>query len=340
MSDSSPKIGQKKFFYNRVAKALIPAGKQTETGEEIYDNKEWTSMKIKLTENNLIYGEQNKRKCIRVHDIYYLDRRFQHPKAGSPKVLTFNYSTKKGDFLGLIKNRTTRAKEILKKRLLRQIVKDANIWYIRSYQLDRGNNPNKGWNQGIFKIGQDNTLRIEDSDGEIVSTIPSEKVLRLNPITKRKRVNLKIFYEDEGEVQIDLVYSTEIPLDLVTDFFYTDYLDERNTDDIEELSIHEKKSLKTIQKIEERDEREEITLTLDELVSTSEIDEEKIEEILSNLESMNLIKRFKSKILRTFIGVKLTPSEIEEEKDEREKELEKKRKKLDERIKALEDMID
>ncbi len=340
MANSASKMGQKKFFYNRVARAIIPAGKQTETGEDIYEDEDWIPMKIKLTDNNLIYGQKKKRKSIRVHDIYYLDRVCQHPKADSPKVLTFNYRTKKGDFLGLIKNRSTRAKEILKKRLLRQIVKDANIWYITSYRLENGSTSNTGWNEGIFKIGEDNTLRIEDINGEIVSTIPSENVLRLNPITKRKRVNLKIFHENEEGLKVDLVYSTEIPLELVTDFFYTDYLDEEVIERTEELSLEEKKFLKSMEEIEDDEEKEEITIPLQQLSSIIELENETLQEIIESLESKGLIKQVGAKIIRTFTGIESTPDEIDEEKEKKQKELERKREKLDERLEALENLIE
>ncbi len=329
------------FFYNRIARAIIPAGEQTETGEKYYEDIDWTSMKIKLTEKDLIYEKRGKKGSIRVDDIYYIDRVFQHPKADSPKVLSFNYQTDEGDFVALIRNRTTRSKEILKKRLLRQIIKDANIWYISPRSVGSETSINQGWNEGIFKIGAKNTLRIEDTDGEIVTTIPPEDVIRLNPITKRKRVNLKIFYWREGEVQVDLVYSTEIPLELVTDFFYSDYLEEekRKREKQKDLSIDEMKILKALKEKEEEKEDSSVTTPEEEFLSELPIEAEKGREVLSSLESEELVCRRGSKVFRTFKGVESTPEEIEEEEeDEDRKELKKKAEKLKKRLKTLKAM--
>ncbi len=337
-SDSEKK--SKKLFYNRLARAIIPAGKQTETGEDIYDDEDWTNMKIKLTDQHFVYEKEGEKGTIEVDDIYYIDRVFPHPKADSPKVLSFNYQTEEGDFVALIKNRTTRSKEILKKRLLRQIIKDANIWYISPRSVGLQDSVNQGWNEGVFKIGEDNTLRIENTNGEVVTTIPPEDVIRLNPITKAKRVNLKIFYWIEDEVQVDLVYSTEIPLELVSDFFYTDYLEEEKEERVSDLSPKEQKTLMAMMEKEDEQE-EEVTLSEEKLISSLSMKEEEAQEILSSLESKDLICRMGSKILRTFSGVNNTPEKIvEKEEENKGKELKKKAKELKKRLEALKSMKD
>ncbi len=335
MQGNDPNQNKKKLFYNRLDRAIIPVGEQVETREEIYEDKDWTPFKIKLTDTELIYEGREKSGSIDIKNIYYMDRKLIHPKADSPKVLSFNYQTEEGDFIALIKNKTTRAKEVLKKRLLRQIVRDANIWYIPSYGSKGKSGKNREWNEGIFKIGDDNTLRIEDAKGEVVITIPPEDVIRLNPVSKQKRVNLKIFHLNEGEVQVDLIYSTEIPLDIVTDFFYIDYLDEEEAKrEIEDLTLEEKKVLMALEEKEEEKE-EEKTISGDELISHLQWGKEKIPEVLSSLESKGLIVPIDDKILRTFAGVVSTPEELDIEKHKKEKELEQKRKERKKRLQKL-----
>ncbi len=335
MKDSGSNQKKKRLFYNRLARAIIPAGKQTETGEEIYEENDWTSLKIKLTATDLIYEGPGRSGSIKIKNIYYMDRKLTHPKADSPKVLSFNYQTEEGDFIGLIKNKTTRSKEILKKRLLRQIVKDANIWYITSYRSKERSDEVTEWKEGIFKIGEDNTLRVENTRGEIVTTIPPEDVIRLNPITKLKKVNLKIFRSHEGEVRVDLIYSTEIPLDIVTDFFYIDYLEKQESEsDEEDLTLQEKKMLIALEE-KENEKKEEKTILRDKLISHLPWDEEETREILSSLKSKKLIVPIENKILRTFAGVDATPEKLDVEKHKKEKELERKREERGERLQKL-----
>jgi len=332
MKRTAPDQDEKRFFYNRLARAIIPAGKQTETGEVIYEEEEWSSLKIKLTETDLIYEGHQKSGSIEIKNIYYMDRKLPHPKADSPRVLSFNYQTEEGDFIALIKNRTTRSKEILKKRLLRQIVKNSNIWYKERADQDS----DREWNDGVFKIGDDNTLRIESTKGEVVTTIPPENVIRLNPITKLKKVNLKIFrLNDEGEVQVDLIYSTEIPLDIVTDFFYIDYLEEHESKlKKDDLSLQEKKILMVLEE-KEAQKKEEKTIHEDELISQLSWSEEETQKILSSLTSKKLIVRMDNKILRTFAGVDSTPEKLDLEKHKKEKELERKKEEREERLEKL-----
>lgn len=330
-------LGEKKekLFYNRLDRAIIPVGKQLETKEEIYEGEEWSRFKIKLTGTELIYQGRQKSGSINIKNIYYMDRKLVHPKAVSPKVLSFNYQTEEGNFIALIKNRTTRAKEVLKKRLLRQIVRDANIWYISSYRAKEKSRKPKKWKEGIFKIGADNTLRIENTEGKVVTTIPPEDVIRLNPISKQKRVNLKIYHSSDGELKVDLIYSTEVPLDIVTDFFYIDYLDGLdNKLEEEELTLDEIKVLMALEEIEDEKE-EEKTIPKDELISHLQWEEEKTLETLSSLESKGLIIPIENKILRTFAGVISTPEELDIEKHKKQKELEQRREERKERLQKL-----
>ncbi len=307
------------FFYNRVARAIIPAGLQGLSGENLYDDATWTPMKIKLTSSEIIYEKENSRDSIAIKDVYYVGRILEHPKADSPRVLGFNYKSGDDYYIGLIKCRTTRSKEILRRRLLRLIIQDSNVWYVLNHELGEDTPDNKKWTEGIFKIGEDNTLKIEDRKGEVKRTIPPKKLIRLDTKAKLKSINLRVYHYIEDEIHADVLYSTEVPLDLVNEFFYRKETvrPSKRSESKVEMDKDEKKVLMLIGEKEESINS--VLINFETLFSCSSFEEEKLRTILESLEEKEMVRTDDPWIIRTFQGLDYTPESVKEDEEENEK---------------------
>ena len=201
----------KKFLYNRVEEAIIPAGKEG----RFYKNKDWEKTTIAANKNYLIYKSNSNQGYIPLHKIFYLDRKVNYSRADASNVLNFNYQTDEGVHFAVIK---TPYKDYLKKTILTATISDIVIYFISPYQTGGRIYTDKDWQKGIFQF-TGNSIKIWDTNKEIINEISERRIFRVDSDKIKGYEAIKIFYERDDEELADLLFSPKVSLAILRDFF-------------------------------------------------------------------------------------------------------------------------
>lgn len=203
-------MGKVKYLYNRVDEAIIPAGK----GNQIYRDKDWIKTTIVITEDMLLYKNPEDKGKIPLVKLYYVDRKMNYPKADSGNVINFNYRKEDGNYFGMVKSRY---KEKLKKTILTTTISDINIYFMSPYQSGGRIHTDEEWKEGVFELTT-KTIKLWKDD-DIANEIKQKNITKVTTDEIKGYNAVKIFYEREGVTKADLVFSPEVSLDVIKDFF-------------------------------------------------------------------------------------------------------------------------
>lgn len=199
------------ILYKNVEQSIIPAAK----GDRYYRNKDWARTTIAITEDHLIYKNSEAQDTIPLKDIYYLDRKIGYPKAQGGTVLNFNYKKDEETYMGLIK---TENKNHLKKTILIATISNIPIYFISPYQSGGRIHTDKEWQKGVFQVTKSSVI-LKSPDGEVINEIPERKIFGESEDKIKGYDALKLNYEKDDEELADLMFSPEVSLAILGDFF-------------------------------------------------------------------------------------------------------------------------
>lgn len=202
-----PKV---KYLYNRVDEAIIPAGQ----GNQIFRDEDWLKTTVVVTDKLFLYKNSEGRGSIPLVKLYYVDRKLNYPKADSSNVLNFNYRQNGQDYFAMVKSRN---KEKLKKTILTTTISDINIYFMSPYQSGGRIHTDQSWKEGVFELTT-KTIKLWSGE-EVANEIDQNNITKVTTEKIKGYNAVKIFYDREGETVADLVFSPEVSLDVIRDFF-------------------------------------------------------------------------------------------------------------------------
>ncbi|MFW6197112.1 MAG: hypothetical protein ACOC5D_07260, partial [Thermoplasmatota archaeon] len=195
-------------------KAIIPAGKVHGYRSKFYNNKDWKETIFLFKGDNLYYKNSEDKGCIKLKNIYYMDRNLNFDKAKEPNVLNFNYSIGEESKLCMIKSPS---KEKIKKRLLKQIIMSSNSYFITPYQVGDEVKDEWSWQRGKILFSRKDII-LSDNKFNVKKKIPKEDVLIISPKRINNQESLRIIHKVDDESHIDVITSTDIPLEIIKDY--------------------------------------------------------------------------------------------------------------------------
>ncbi len=204
-------MGKQNVLYNQVEKAIIPAAE----GDRYFRNKDWIKTTVAVTGEYLVYKNSEGEGSIPLNEIYYMDRKVGYSKAQGGAVLNFNYKQNGETYMGLIK---TSHKDYLKRTILIATISNIPIYFISPYQSGGRIHTDKEWKKGIFQVTK-NKVIIKSPNGSVVNEIPERKIFGESEDKIKGYDAIKIRYEKDDEELADLMFSPEVSLAILSDFF-------------------------------------------------------------------------------------------------------------------------
>ncbi len=334
---------QKPIRFSNV-QIIIPAGEKRTENERYYQDENWVTADLTLTEDELtIRHESRKDFTIALSNIYYIDRKIRFTKANSLNVLNFNYSASDGRYLALIK---TPSKKRLKKYMLRYMIKNTKLLYMSN--LGSRSFSEKKWRRGIFHLDSSpaNSIIIYDIDNDqSVSEINKESIFRLERCEINGEESLRVDYWNDSKHRCDLLLPSEISITNLEEFFNFGYLKIRK----KKFSLHTKEKilLDVLSDLEKRNQDEYPTLSdCKELIGKDELNHSKLVENTFQLNKKGAIETIDVTFELTNSGKKALEDDLIEKSEEVEKEyedvpnsrrdeIEKKKETIKERLKEF-----
>ncbi len=238
----------KNAIFEKEAKAIIPAGRITGVNETYYKREDWKPVKVSLTSDEIILESKEKKTNIKLNSIFYIDREINFKKARERHTLNFTYMSpekKEEGILALIK---TRSKKSLKRKILKEMMKEAKLYYISPFKIEDEVYDKAKWKTGIHRIKGSKHIQILGEKNQLIA-IPRSRIFFVSPGEIRDRNALKIFYEKENQLRVDLISPVNLSLSIVTEYFQNCFL--KKDQRIPMLSDRELKILKILNELGE-----------------------------------------------------------------------------------------
>jgi len=211
-------------------KAIIPAGKMHGYRSKFYKDKKWEDTIFLVKDGNLYYKNSDGKGCIKLKNIYYIDRDLNFSKARLPNVLNFNYPDGEESKLCMIKSTS---KQKIKKRLLKQIIISSDSYFISPYRVGDKLNDNWTWKKGKILFSS-NDILLTDQKFNVKKKIPREDVIIISPKRINNQESLRIIHKVGDESHIDVITTNDVPLEIIKEYM-NDYLfkDQEKTESID-----------------------------------------------------------------------------------------------------------
>ncbi|MFW5928280.1 MAG: hypothetical protein ACOCSL_03670 [Thermoplasmatota archaeon] len=306
-------------------KAIIPAGKVHGYRSKYYEDKSWKETIFLAKGDNLYYKNSERKGCIKLKNIYYIDRDINFNKAKQLNVLNFTYSDGDQSKLCIIKSSS---KKKIKKRLLKQIILSSQSYFISPYQIGDDINDNLSWNKGDILFSS-NDILLTDEGSNVVKKIPREDIMVISQKRIDNQESLRIIHKVEDESHIDVITSTDISLEIIKEYLNEFFLkDQKKTESMDSegktiisvLDAAEKGIISPSKKVSN-----EIGFDPDKLLNVVKtLEDEKVIEAIEKIVEISYTGRFK---------------DDEKSKDEQMKEKPKRKESPEERKQRLETIL-
>ncbi len=215
-------IPKKNILFEQNVKAIIPAGHITDVDETYYKMKDWEPTKVSLTSDELIFESQDNITNVSLKSIFYIDREINFKKSKERGTLNLTYmsSEEKKGYLALIK---TRSKKGLKRKILKEMMNRARLYYISPFKIEDKVYDDAKWERGVHRIKGSKHIQILSDKNQLLA-IPRNKIFFVSSGEIRNKNVLKIFYEKEGKLRVDLLSFADLSLSVVTEYFQSYFL--------------------------------------------------------------------------------------------------------------------
>lgn len=274
------RITSEDTLFEEDVKAIIPAGHITEVDEAYYHSGEWEPTNLKLTHDKIIFETESERKTVKLNTIFYMDRELNFRKSKERHTLNFTYMERGAEkgYLVLVK---TRSKKELKRKMLKEMMKRARLNYIAPYKIEDQVYEEANWKEGRHRIRGSKHIQIIGEGNRLIA-IPRNKIYFVSPGEIKGKNALKIFYEKDEELRVDILSPVNLSLSIVTEYFQNCFLKKEQR--IPTLSDRELRILKILNSLE----KNEVTLA-SELSEIMDIEMIKLKETLEGLKEKKLV---------------------------------------------------
>ena len=313
------------------ARAIIPAGIVHGYRSRFYKDKEWVETTFLAKGDCLYFKNSEEKGCIKLKNIYYMDRDLNFDKAKQPNVLNFNYSVGEESKLCMIKS-TSKGK--IKKRLLKQIIMSSDSYFISPYQVGDVVRDNWSWQKGRILFSRKDIL-LTDAKFNVKKKIPKEDVMIISPKRINNQESLRIIHKVEDESHIDVITSTDISLEIIKEYMSNYFFkDQKKTESLDSEG-------RTIIGI--LDAAEKGIISPDKKVSKEiGFDPEKLLKVVKSLEDEKVIEAIEKVVEISYTGnykekEREKPDESEEEKPKRNESPEERKQRLEAILKTAQD---
>lgn len=199
-------------YYKQMDQAIIPAG----IDGKYMENKEWMNTGIIVTQDHLIYKNNQDQGAIPLRDIYYLDREVRYAKALGVNILNFDFQVKGRAYFGLIR---TNNKGLLKRMILSASISNIVIYYVSPYQVGGRILPDPQWKKGMLQLSRKGVMIRESFNGPVVNEMTDKEIFRQSKDKVMGYDAIKVGYERSGNDYADLMFSPSVSLSILQDFF-------------------------------------------------------------------------------------------------------------------------